>query len=1209
MENEVTESDGGKPGGDSSATSPSNRVVEPEWHGGDRILDSYLVREVFTSGGMAYVYRVHHQGWGIDLAVKSPRQELLTDPNALEDFIDEAETWIKLGLYPHIVSCYFIRVIAGIPRIFVEYVEGGSLADSIEQGRLYSGDRRKTLARILDIAIQFAWGLQYAHEKGLIHQDVKPANVLLSRDGMAKVTDFGMARFRVSDRPHKPHRNAADPNQAPKDDKTTMVHSSGLTPAYCSPEQAAARPVSRRTDIWSWAVSILEMFTREKTWVRGQYALDGLESYLVSQALHQVSVPMPLDLAELLRLCFSFTPEERPKDMRLIAEVLQGIYAREIGEPYPRSEPRMETVLADTLNNRAVSMIDLGKEEEALQLFDEALHAESTHPAAIYNHSLFLWRKALITDQDAIVALQQNVKNLSTSWEPLYFLSLVHLERGDNREAARMLNQAMSAFGPLPPLKSLYEVARRIASASGGQVKLLHGSDSIINAVDISTQGSLVLSGSNDGMVRLWNAVSGQCARELTGHTALVHTVALSDDDRYALSGGWDNTVRYWDLPHGTCLHVMEGHSEAVQVVAFIPGGKMALSASADASLRLWDLENGQELAVLSGHKDTVWAAAVSRDGNTAVSASYDNTLRVWDLKSARCTKVINWVRSCTSNLSLSRDGKRALLAAGDSRLWLVDLQTGQPLRSFIGHPGGVNAVQVTPDDRWALSGGADGKLRLWDLESGVCLRTFNAHASSVNSIAIAAGKVLAATGGNDQVVRLWWLTSGNQAPYVTVLPRSSKEITELTSQMEDSLRLAEESIAAGDYTAAVEIVQEARNTPGYQQNPRLLETWNRLGRYGVRADLRAVWPAANPIPQPAEVHALAVTPDGRLAFTGGEDAVLRIWDLDSGDCLHELEGHDERILSIALAPARNLAFSASSDATLRVWDVATGACLDVLAGHTSEVNCVDITPDGRLGLSASNDRTLRLWDLSAGKTLRVLKGHVHYVRGGIFIPGGVLALSAGWDKTLRLWDLASGECLRVLGGHSEVIDALAVAPTGRLAASAGLDHVIKVWELPSGKLRGNAENLSEPAHCLTFSPDARYVYSGHEDGAIGIWRAADAAAIKAVKAHAGRVEALAAPLNGLQIISAGGSRVLKRWRLDWQYAIPAKPAIDDTGQALLDNFLYRHRPYANGGIQRSGKAAWEPEDFQNLLEELSYRGYGDLPANLIAGALRAHNR
>src|SRR5262245_31804063 len=195
-------------------------AVPAVWKPGDVILDLYEVQEVFTGGGMGLVYKVRHRGWNVDLAVKSPRPELIARAGAAENFEREAETWVNLGLHPHAVSCYYVRRLGGIPRVFAEYAEGGSLADWIRSGKLYEGGLERALERILDVAIQFAWGLHYAHEQGLVHQDVKPANVLMTPDGTAKVTDFGLARARAI---AGGHAASAQPGQS------VMVTGAGYT--------------------------------------------------------------------------------------------------------------------------------------------------------------------------------------------------------------------------------------------------------------------------------------------------------------------------------------------------------------------------------------------------------------------------------------------------------------------------------------------------------------------------------------------------------------------------------------------------------------------------------------------------------------------------------------------------------------------------------------------------------------------------------------------------------------------------------------------------------------------------------------------------------------------------------------------------------------------------------------------------------------------
>ncbi len=99
---------------------PDPETVPPIWQIGDVILDRYEVQQIFTDGGMGLVYRVHHRGWGMALAVKSPKPKFFQTAAQIESFEREAETWVNLGLHPHIVSCYYVRRLGGIPRIFAE---------------------------------------------------------------------------------------------------------------------------------------------------------------------------------------------------------------------------------------------------------------------------------------------------------------------------------------------------------------------------------------------------------------------------------------------------------------------------------------------------------------------------------------------------------------------------------------------------------------------------------------------------------------------------------------------------------------------------------------------------------------------------------------------------------------------------------------------------------------------------------------------------------------------------------------------------------------------------------------------------------------------------------------------------------------------------------------------------------------------------------
>jgi serine/threonine protein kinase len=194
-----------------------------------------------------------------------------------------------------------VRRLGGIPCVFAEYVSGGSLAEWIDTGRLYEGRPGKVLERVLDIAIQFAWGLHHAHEQGLVHQDVKPGNVLVTEGGVVKVSDFGLARAR------------GRTGEAGHGDgqRSSLVSYQGMTPAYCSPEQQRGERLSHTTDVWSWGVSLLEMVLGQGTWRDGPSAPKALESYLAGGVASARLPVLPPALADLLRHCLQVDPGNR----------------------------------------------------------------------------------------------------------------------------------------------------------------------------------------------------------------------------------------------------------------------------------------------------------------------------------------------------------------------------------------------------------------------------------------------------------------------------------------------------------------------------------------------------------------------------------------------------------------------------------------------------------------------------------------------------------------------------------------------------------------------------------------------------------------------------------------------------------------------------------------------------------------------------------
>lgn len=196
-------------------------------------------------------------------------------------------------------------------------------------------------------------------------------------------------------------------------------------------------------------------------------------------------------------------------------------------------------------------------------------------------------------------------------------------------------------------------------------------------------------------------------------------------------------------------------------------------------------------------------------------------------------------------------------------------------------------------------------------------------------------------------------------------------------------------------------------------------------------------------------VRSIALTADGRLALTGGDDRTLRLWEVASGREVGRLAGHRGQVTSVALSPDGRLAISADRDQSLRLWDVARGRELRSWTGPRGPILSVALSPDSRTILTGHFDTTVRLWEIATGKELRRFSGHRQMVACVLFADGGRTPVSGSSDQTLRGWDPDSGAERFCCQGHTGAVNALALAHDGRHLLSASSDETIRMWLLP----------------------------------------------------------------------------------------------------------------------------------------------------------------
>lgn len=308
-----------------------SKPTSQDWQVGHLLLDDYEVMEVLGEGGMGKVYLVRSLSTGSQFAVKRAKYSNDADRKS---FLAELQTWIDLPDHSNLVSCRFFRTVGDEIIIFADYIAGGTLANWIAKRKL------TTLEQILDVAIQLAWGLHAMHELGLIHQDVKPGNVIMTDDGIPMITDFGLARA-LQPAAHEFHT----PMGLPTGQQSILVSSKGMTPAYASPEQKAAKRLSRKTDIWSWAVSILDIFMGGVSCPYGGNTADHVLKSFIEIGESESGLPeLPQEVADILLQCFVNAPPERPESLSTVSDDLIRIYEKKSNQPYARIIPRHKSI-------------------------------------------------------------------------------------------------------------------------------------------------------------------------------------------------------------------------------------------------------------------------------------------------------------------------------------------------------------------------------------------------------------------------------------------------------------------------------------------------------------------------------------------------------------------------------------------------------------------------------------------------------------------------------------------------------------------------------------------------------------------------------------------------------------------------------------------------------------------------------------------------
>ena len=1116
--------------------------------------------------------------------------------NGKVSFERECQTWIELGLHTNIVTCYLVRRIAGVPRVFAEYVGDGTLRDCVTNGSLYAGGERAALERILDISIQFARGLAHAHRQGLLHLDVKPGNVMMSGD-VAKVTDFGLAKV-----VQQGLEDGVDPDS---------TYCEGMTPSYCSPEQyeaflafqreekkkdstdtssktgsktgsqvdtssktggsktgtssktgADAGPesrITRKSDIWSWAISILSMFHgRSPCKKGGQTAAEVFEIFLkIPPSGSRPGIPEPL--VDLLRECFRKDPAKRPDSMDEIADRLVGIYEEIFGETYRRPKPADTSFTAESFCNRAISMLDLGKPVEAYNLINRAAAMTSWHPQISYNKTLLAWRFGLISDLSALHSIEELAKHNSRDPFSHYTLGLIQRERGNPKGAIASFEKALELDADRPEYRKALALARnttaREASCVGRYLLKLDGTE---------TPPAVWVDGNQDFCLLPTAEKSFSLIAAATGLEAVgFRPIRADDSQQAALSEDYRREIVRQD--NGLILR-----DSGPRTPEMLVGPAQALKPSEILSKVAW------------GKKEDAF--------------NHKRSIRLS-------------IRENVVDLYSESTGKRVL--------------------SFKGHEHQITSLYVTPDGRWAATGSFDASLRIWQVESGRCVRTFRGLSGSIDALWIDAKHRYILTVIHETSLQLWNIDllcnhqELTRAPALICVVSSSEEIARRQSELDSVLIKAKESAAAGDWKTVTESLRRARDIDGWQTVRSELKLSELIGRHAEAAGLDEVVSAASFQGHEDAVSSVALSADGQVGVSAGKDQTIRFWGFPKGDCLRQLSGHYDWIRSIDMTLDGRFAVSGSWDRSVRIWNLRDGTFLRSLDGAIRNIEKVRFAPDGRTIAAATGTGELSIWDGSTAE--RVAGTSVGQSITSVKFSGDGRYLAVGADNRLiTILSTATMEPVREFGGFKGEVKAVDISADLRWVVGGDSDGEILVFDLakdstaPVARLTGHLGEITS----LSILSDNRRIISASRDKTVRFWDQLTGKRLKTLEGYGAAVNDLAVDYGSSTVFTGGEDARLRYWKVYWLYDYPGTPIVADdltrmlrvvTGRylRLLDATRRGKSPAQCCGVVNEVEPdirsiTLDEKIILKILTEMGYRGFGTVPREELFEKLKA---
>jgi WD40 repeat protein/DNA-binding SARP family transcriptional activator len=1120
-------------------------------------LRGYRLLEQVGAGSFGSVHRAFQPQVGREVAIKTIHPRFANDPEFIRRFEAEAQLVARLE-HPHVVPLYdFWRGPDGA-YLVMRYLRGGSLRERLAQGPLPPQEA----ARMLE---QVALALVAAHRQGVVHRDVKPANIMFDEEDNAYLSDFGIA----------------------KDVEVAEVAASGGTPSplayYLSPEVVRGEPATPRTDIYSLGLVLYEILAG-----RHPFADSPPEEVLAKHlsepvpSIADLRPDLPPSVDGVIAAATAKAPADRFPDAQVMASALRAALvpaaarhevmpSTEVRNPYKGLRPFLESDAADFFGREALVAELVGRLSE---------QGEGSRFLAVVGPSGS--GKSSLVRAGLLPALRAGAVAGSERW----FLLEMHPGTHPFEELASALMR-IAVGAPADLIERLERDERGLVAAAE---EALPPSSDLLLVID-QFEELFTLVDDEDVRARFLQLVVG-AGGDPTSHVRIVCTLRADFYDRPLAYAGLaelmkTRTTAVTPLVPEELQRAVAGPAEGVglrvdpalvaDIVADVATQPGALPLLQYALTELVEHRDGSTLSLdayrriggvsgaLSRRAEALYRR-LNRSGREAARQLFLRLITVGKGGGDDARRRV--LRSELTSLEVDPEALDAVIDAFGARRLLSfdrDPATRGPtvevahealitewgrLRGWIEAAredvrthrrlaaAARDWVDSGRDPSFVLRGSHLTRFEAWAASSGLALTADERNYLNAGLAQRDTDRAMEES-RKAREVALERRSLGRLRALVAVLAALALVASALTAfafsqrraaQREARLATARELAAAAlanlevDPERSILLALEAVDTTWEVDGTVVPEAEEALHR-ALRSS-RVVYSV------PRGGRGLALPSSGGLFATGSEegDVAATLWDLETGRRLRDLIGPEGGSLDVAVSPDGRLVATTHDDGTVRVWVTATGQELHLLRSHEGPVSTATFSPDGRWLATGGVDATVRVWDMATGTEEMTLTGHDWVVNSTAFSPDGSRLASGSEDTTARVWDLSTGRTLFTLRGHQWGVTGIDFSPDGTHIATAGFDASVRIWDARSGAA---LRTFITPAslNTIDYSADGTRIATAGTDAIARVLDAGTGRELLTLAGHTGAgVDGVAFTPDGDRLLTSGLDGTTRLW-------------------------------------------------------------------------------